>query len=82
MEYLTPTHQEILDVLRQANVAVIVNNHKVCHKGKSDGYAMTWRDSDNKLGRNALLMCNNTIKKNYNDGLVNLIELSHMNRSM
>jgi hypothetical protein len=54
-------------VLRQANVAVIVNNHKVCHKGKVDGYAMTWRDPDNKLRKNVLLMCNNTIKKNYSD---------------
>jgi hypothetical protein len=67
MEYLTPTHQEILDVLRQANVAVIVNNHKVCREDKFDGYALTWRDPMNNLGKNALVMCNNTIRKNYDD---------------
>jgi hypothetical protein len=67
MEYLTPTHREILNVLRQVDVAVIVNNHKVCHKNKVDGYAMTWKDPDNKLRKNVLLMCNNTIRKNYTD---------------
>lgn len=67
MEYLTPTHQEILDVLRQANVAVIVNNHKVCQKDKFDGYALTWRDPMNTLKKTVLVMCNKTIEKNYTD---------------
>jgi hypothetical protein len=67
MEYLTPTHQEILDVLRQANVTVIVNNHKVCREDKFDGYALTWRDSMNVIKKTTLVMCNNTIKKNYVD---------------
>jgi hypothetical protein len=67
MEYLTPTHQEILNVLLQANVAVIVNNHKVCQKRKFDGYTLTWKDPMNNLGKTTLVLCNNTIKKNYND---------------
>jgi hypothetical protein len=67
MEYLTPTHQEIFDVLQQANVAVIVNNHKVCRADKFDGYALTWRDPLNNLKKTTLVMCNNTIKKNYSD---------------
>jgi hypothetical protein len=28
---------------------------------------MTWKDPDNKLRKNVLLMCNNTIRKNYTD---------------
>jgi hypothetical protein len=67
MEYLTPTHQEILNVLRQAKVAIVVNDHKFCKTQKYDGYALTWKDPHNTLRRNMLLMCNNTIKKNYND---------------
>jgi hypothetical protein len=67
MEYLTPTHQEILDVLQQANVAVIVNNHKVCREDKFDGYALTWRDPMNTLKKTSLVMCNESIKKNYDD---------------
>jgi hypothetical protein len=67
MEYLTPTHQEILDVLRQANVVVIVNDHKVCQKDKFDGYALSWRDPMNTLKKTSLVMCNESIKKNYDD---------------
>jgi hypothetical protein len=67
MEYLTPTHQEILDVLRQANVVVIINNHKVCQKDKFDGYALSWRDPMNTLKKTSLIMCNESIKKNYAD---------------
>jgi hypothetical protein len=67
MEYLTPTHQEILDVLRQANVVVIVNDHKVCQKDKFDGYALSWRDPMNTLKKTSLVMCNESIKKNYDN---------------
>jgi hypothetical protein len=67
MEYLTPTHQEILDVLRQAQIAIVVNEHKLCRTQKYDGYALTWKDPHNNLRKNMLLMCNNVIKKNYSD---------------
>ena len=67
MEYLTPTHQEILNAVRQAGVVVLVNEHKFCGKDLLDGYALTWRDPMNNVGKNVLVMCNNTIKKNYTD---------------
>jgi hypothetical protein len=67
MEYLTPTHQEILDAVRQAGVVVLVNEYKICGKDQYDGYAMTWRDPQNTFGKNVLVMCNDTIKKNYTD---------------
>ena len=67
MEYLTPTHQEILDAVSQAGVVVLVNEYKICGKDQYDGYAMTWRDPQNTFGKNVLVMCNDTIKKNYTD---------------
>ncbi len=67
MEYLTPTHQEILDAVRQAGVVVLVNEHKFCGNDLLDGYAITWRDPMNNVGKNVLVMCNDTIKKNYTD---------------
>ena len=67
MEYLTPTHQEILDVIRQANVVVLMDNHKVCKTQKYDGYVITTRNSLNQSRKNEFVICPNVIEKNYND---------------
>lgn len=67
MEYLPPIHQQILDAIRQSGFIVIVDNHKVCKTNKYDGYTMTFKDPDNNIGKNTLLICNNVIRKNYDD---------------
>lgn len=67
MDYLTPTHQEILDVIRQSNVVVLVDNHKVCKTQKYDGYVISPRNSLNQSGRNEFVICTNVIQKNYED---------------
>jgi hypothetical protein len=67
MDYLTPTHQEILDVIRQSNVVVLVDNHKVCMTEKYDGYVISPRNSLNQSGRNEFVICTNVIQKNYED---------------
>lgn len=55
-----------MNVLQQSNV-VVVENHAVCKKYHIDGYTMSWRDPDNNLKKNTLVMCNKTIAQNYND---------------
>lgn len=67
MDYLTPTHQEILDVIRQANVVVLMDNHKVCRTQKYDGYVITTRNSLNQSRKNEFVICPNVIQKNYSD---------------
>lgn len=67
MEYLTPTHQEILDILNQINVEIIVDNHPICESRKFDGYVMSPVDHRNPTNRTQFLMCNSVIKTNYDD---------------
>ena len=67
MDYVTPTHQDILDVIRQSNFMVYVNNHKVCKTQKYDGYVITPRNSLNQSRKNEFVICPNVIRKNYSD---------------
>lgn len=67
MDYVTPTHQDILDAIRQANFVVYVNNHKVCRTQKYDGYVITTRNSLNQSRKNEFVICPNVIRKNYED---------------
>jgi hypothetical protein len=67
VQYLTPTHQEILEVLNQANVAVI-EHHKICgSKNQWDGWTITIKDRKNDLGKTILAMCTDTTKNIYED---------------
>jgi hypothetical protein len=67
VQYLTPTHQEILDVLNQTNV-VIIEQHKSCgNKDEWDGWTLTTKDQRNDQGKTILAMCTYTTKKVYED---------------
>ena len=68
MEYLTPTHQEIMNVLQQANVQVIVDDHSICKTKKFDGYVITKKDPKYKPERTQLVLCKETMFTNYQDG--------------
>lgn len=68
MEYLTPTHQEIMNVLQQANVQVIVDDHSICKTKKFDGYVITKKDPKYKPKRTQLILCEETMFTNYQDG--------------
>jgi hypothetical protein len=67
MDYLTPTHQEILDVLNQTGVAVILNNHKICESRKYDGMVLTKKDVNNHSGRTQLVLCEDVVQQNHPD---------------
>ena len=67
MEYLTPTHQEILNVLRQVNVQVIVDNHPVCQTRKFDGYVILTSHPKYRPKRTQLILCENVMFTNYED---------------
>jgi len=67
MDYLTPTHQEIIDVLNQSGVAVIVNDHKVCDTRKYDGMVLTVKDHRNSSNKTQLVLCENVVQQNYVD---------------
>jgi hypothetical protein len=67
IEYLTATHLQIIASLRSANIAIIVNTHKVCSTNKFDGYAISPKHKLNETGRNEIAICMNTIKRNYAD---------------
>lgn len=62
MDYITPTHQEILDILNQTNVQVIVDEHPLCYSRKYDGYVMSPMDPRNKTGRTMFLLCVETMQ--------------------
>ena len=68
MEYLTPTHQEIMNVLQQANVQVIVDDHSICKTKKFDGYVITKKDPKYKPKRTQLILCEEVMFTNYQDG--------------
>ena len=65
--YLTIVHQQILDVLHQANVQMIVNNHPVCKTKKYDGFVITTRDATYKPKRTQLILCEKVMVNNYID---------------
>jgi hypothetical protein len=67
MDYITPTHQDILDAIRQSNFVVFVNNHKVCRTQKYDGYVITPKNPLNQSRKNEFVICPNVIRKNYKD---------------
>ena len=67
MDYLTPTHQEILDVLNQTGIVVIVNDHNICTTKKYDGYTITKKDPSNRSGRTQLVLCEGVVQQNYPD---------------
>lgn len=67
INYLTPTHQDILFALQQDNITVIVDDHKVCDSKKFDGYTITTKDPKNSSGNTELVMCLSTIQQNYVD---------------
>lgn len=67
MDYVSPTHQEILNVIQQANVLVIMDNHKVCKTKKYDGYTITTKNPLNQSRKNEFVICTEVIQKNYND---------------
>lgn len=68
MEYLTPTHQEILDTLQLANVQVIVSDHPICKTKKFDGYVITNKSPKYKPKRTQLILCEEVMFANYQDG--------------
>ena len=68
MEHLTPTHQEILNVLQQANIQVIVDDHAICKTKKFDGYMITKKDPKYKPKRTQLVLCEEVMITNYQDG--------------
>jgi len=67
MDYLTPVHAEILEVLNRSGVVIIVNNHSICKSKKYDGYTITSKDPINKSGETELILCENVVKQNYSD---------------
>lgn len=67
MDYLTPTHQEILYVLNQTGVTVIVNNHNICKTRQYDGMVLTTKDPKNSSGRTQFVLCEDVVQTNYGD---------------
>jgi hypothetical protein len=67
MDYLTPTHQEILDVLNQTGIVVYVNEHQVCKTRQYDGMVLTTKDSRNKSGGTQFVLCEDVVQTNYVD---------------
>lgn len=67
MDYLTPTHQEILNVLNQTGVVVTVNNHQICNTKKYDGMVLTTKDPRNRLNKTQFVLCENVVQTNYSD---------------
>jgi len=67
IEFLTPTHLDIINALKQSGVAVVVDSHKICKTQKFDGYFITKIDNHNAYKKPVLLICLKTIRKNYED---------------
>lgn len=68
MEYLTPTHQEIVNVLQQVNIEIIVDNHPICKTKKFDGYLITNKNLKYKPKKTQLVLCEEVMFTNYQDG--------------
>ena len=67
VEYLTPTHLEILQILNQSRVEVIENFSPTCSLGKNEGEVLTYKDPKNPYKTTLLTICTNTLKRNYFD---------------
>jgi hypothetical protein len=67
IEYLTPTHLEILQILNQSRVEVIENFSPSCDSKKYDGEVITYRDKRNPHKTTVLAICTDTVKTNYSD---------------
>jgi len=76
MDYLTPTHIQILEVLNQSGTIIHVNEHRICDTRQYDGYVITSKDPSNKTGRTELILCENVVKQNYSDWM------GEMNRTL
>jgi hypothetical protein len=67
IEYLTPTHQQIIEKIKDAGVVVAVNHPGACKNNKFDGFVFSWRDKGSQSGKNELAICLSTIQRNYAD---------------
>lgn len=67
MDYVSPTHQEVLDVVQRSNFVVIVDDHRVCGNNKYDGYTILSKNKLNESGKNEFVICVKSIQKNYQD---------------
>jgi len=67
MDYLTPVHAEILEILNRSGVVIIVNNHSICASKRYDGYTITSKDPMNKSGKTEIVLCEVVVKQNYSD---------------
>ena len=76
MDYLTPTHQEILDVINQSGIVVIINDHSICDTRKYDGMVLTSKAPNNASGKTQFVLCENVVKQNYSDWM------GEMNRTL
>lgn len=61
--YLLPVHLEILETLQSARIHV-TEVHSKCN-GNFDGWVITRRDKSNRSGKTELVICTETIKRNY-----------------
>lgn len=67
IEYLTHTHQQIIEKIKGAGVIVSVNHTGACKDNKFDGFIFSWRDKGSRSGKNELAICLSTIQRNYAD---------------
>lgn len=67
IEYLTTTHQQIIEKIKDAGVVVTINHPGACKDNKFDGFVYSWRDKGSRSGKNELAICINTLKINYTD---------------
>jgi len=67
MDYISPTHQDILDVLNQINVQVVINNHPICYSREYDGYVLSPKNYRNNSNQIMMLLCVDTMREYRND---------------
>jgi hypothetical protein len=67
LELLTPTHLEIVNTLRQADITAVIENQQICTTEKIVGYLLTKINQQNQSGKSILLACPRTIQRNYQD---------------
>lgn len=67
IEYLTPTHQLIIEKITNAGVVVAIDHPGACKDNKFDGFVYSWRDKGSRSGKNELAICLGSLKINYTD---------------
>lgn len=72
IELLTPTHQEIVNTLRQSNILLAVEHKAVCRNRDIDGMFLTALDPRNHSGGSMIVLCLDTIRANYADWIKEL----------